>query len=537
VSLPASEGFLKPKQLILGIAFALAALGVIAAVVWSFLLAPAEDAAVKYVPQDAALYLNVFTNPSNGQKSKLRDIFESFPIEGKPEDVLEALEPVIDGVIGDFGLTFGRDVQPWLGGQVALFATGFEPDANGAVLIATTDGEAALDAVSRIRERDGDEVETKTHRNVEYQVDGDDTASGLVEDFLVVGTEGGFRATVDALESGDSLETSDMFTNTTRNLARDRLALFYVDLLQLLRTPQGGLVGAAAAQVFPAFLPAASAVYARSDALVVESVAAVPDEGRIAERMRASARRRGLLNEMPGSAWAVLGLPDFADTFRALFFAATVRGIPGVSAEQIEQQFLTQTGIDLQRDLLSWIGNAGVFLSGSGPGEVQGAVVIESKNPRRTVEALARIGGLLLQLDENVSFLPPGTFSEGFVVRSPADGSREPIYVVFDEVNSRAIVTYGLKARLEAVSPDLVSDNGGFKRAMSDLGHDYTPRAYVHVPTLVKLLTNLNVISGPAYEDAKPFLAPISHITIGSRLVRDNVLQRIVIGIDPSSGS
>jgi hypothetical protein len=526
---------LKPKPLILGIAFALAGLGAIAAVVWSFLLAPAEDVAVKYVPQDAALYLNVFTNPSNGQKSKLRDIFESFPIEGQPEDVLEALEPVIDGVIGDFGLTFDRDVQPWLGGQVALFTTGFEPDSNGAVLIATTDGEAALDAVERIRQRDREEIETKVHRNVEYQVDGDDTASGLVEGFLVVGTEGGFRATVDALESGDSLATSDMFRSTTRNLARDRLALFYVDLLQLLRTPQGGLVGAVAAQVFPSFLPAASAVYARSDALVVESVTAVPDEGQVADRMRRSTRRRGLLNEMPGSAWAVLGLPDFADTFSALFFAATVRGIPGVSAEQIEQQFLTQTGIDLQRDLLSWMGDAGVFLSGSGLGDVQGAVVIESKNPRKTVEAMARIGGLLLQSDENVSFLPPGTFSEGFVVRQPDGG--EPIYVVFDEVNSRAIVTYGLKARLEAVSPDLVSNNGGFKRAMSDLGPDYTPRAYVHVPTLIELLRNLNVIAGPTYEDARPFLAPISHITIGSRLVRDNVLQRIVIGIDPIKGS
>jgi hypothetical protein len=537
VILPASEGVLKPKPLILGIAFALAALGVIAAVVWSFLLAPAEDAAVKYVPQGAALYLNVFTNPSNGQKSKLRDIFESFPIEGEPEDVLDALEPVIDGVIGDFGLTFDRDVQPWLGGQVALFATGFEPDSNGAILIATTDGEAALEAVERIRAREGEEFETKIHRDVEYQVDGDDTASGLVEDFLVVGTEGGFRATVDALESGDSLETSDMFKNTTRNLARDRLALFYVDLLQLLRTPQGGLVGAAAAQVFPAFLPAASAVYARSDALVVESVAAVPDDGRVAERMRGSARRRGLLNEMPGSAWAVLGLPDFADTFRALFFAATVRGIPGVSAEQIEQQFLTQTGIDLQRDLLSWMGDAGVFLSGTQPGDVQGAVVIESKNPRRTVEAIARIGGLLLQSGEDVGFYQPGALYEGFVIRQPADRSREPVYVVFDEVNNRAIVTYGQEARLQAVSPDLVSDNGAFKRAMSDLGHDYTPRAYVHVPTLVNLLENLNVISGPAYEDAQPFLAPISHITIGSRLVRDNVLQRIVIGIDPSKGS
>ena len=150
---------------------------------------------------------------------------------------------------------------------------------------------------------------------------------------------------------------------------------------------------------------------------------------------------------------------------------------------------------------------------------------------------MARIGGLLLESDDNVRFLPPGTFSEGFVVRPPGDGSREPIYVVFDEVNSRAIVTYGLKARLEAVSPDLVADNGGFKHAMNDLGRDYTPRAYVHVPTLVELLKNLNVISGPAYEDAKPFLAPISHITIGSRLVRDNVVQRIVIGIDSSKGS
>jgi hypothetical protein len=528
---------LKPRSLILGIAFALAGVGVIAGVVWSFLLAPAEDAAVKYVPPDAALYVNIFTDPSTGQKSRLRDLFESFPVEGEPEDVLEALEPVIDGVIDDFGLAFDRDVQPWLGGQVALFASEFEADSDSAILIATKDGDAALDAVERIREHEGEETETKIHKDVEYQVDDDETASGLVEDFLVVGTEGGFRAAVDAFESGDSLATSDTFASTTENLVDDRLALFYVDLMRLLRTPQGGLVGAAAAQVFPAFLPSASAVYARSDALVVESVATVPDGEQIEERMRGSVAHRGLLNEMPASAWAVLGLPDFANTFRALFLGAAAPGIRGVDPEQIEQQFRTQTGIDLQQDLLSWMGDGGVFVSGIGPGDVQGAVVIESKNPRKTVEAISRIGGLLLQSGEDVGFYQPGDLYEGFVLRRPADRSREPIYVVFDEMNSRAIVTYGQEAQLEAVSPDLVSDNGAFKRAMRDLGEGYTPRAYVHVPTLVQLLVNFNVISGRAYDNAKPFLAPVSHVTIGSRLVRDNVLQRIIIGIDQPNGS
>jgi hypothetical protein len=528
---------LKPRSLVLGIVFALAGLGVIAGVVWAFLLAPAEDTAVEYVPPDAALYVNVFTDPSNGQKSRLRDLFESFPVEGEPEDVLEALEPVIDGVIDDFGLTFDRDVQPWLGGQVALFASGFEADSDSAILIATKDGDSALDAVERIREDEAEETETKTHKDVEYQIADDDTASGLVEDFLVVGTEGGFRAAVDAFESGDSLATSAPYQDTTKNLADDRLALFYVDLMRLLRTPQGGLVGAAAAQLFPAFLPAASAVYARSDALVVEAVATVPDDAQIEQRMKGSVGRRGLLNQMPASAWAVIGLPDFANTFRALFFGAAAPGIPGVSPEQIEQQFQTQTGIDLQQDLLSWMGHAGVFVSGTGPGDVQGAVVIESKNPRKTVEAIARVGGLLLQSGEDVDFYQPGALYEGFVLRRPADRSREPIYVVFDEMNSRAIVTYGQEAQLEAVSPDLVSDNGAFKRAMRDLGDGYTPRAYVHVPTLVKLLENFNVISGQTYDNARPFLAPVSHITIGSRLVRDNVLQRIIIGIDPSNGS
>ena len=79
---------MKAKTIVLGIIFAAAGLGVIAAVVWSFLLAPAEDAAVRYVPPDAALYVNVFTDPSNGQKARLRDLFDSFPIEGEPEDAV-----------------------------------------------------------------------------------------------------------------------------------------------------------------------------------------------------------------------------------------------------------------------------------------------------------------------------------------------------------------------------------------------------------------------------------------------------------------
>ena len=56
----------------------------------------------------------------------------------------------------------------------------------------------------------------------------------------------------------------------------------------------------------------------------------------------------------------------------------------GVDVDQVLRQFEQQTGIDLREDVLSWMGDAGVFVPGTTLSDIGGALVVESKDAAKS---------------------------------------------------------------------------------------------------------------------------------------------------------
>ena len=55
-------------------------------------------------------------------------------------------------------------------------------------------------------------------------------------------------------------------------------------------------------------------------------------------------------------------------------------------------QARARTGLDLQRDVLSWMGDAGLFVSGTSPARVGGALVVATSDRAKTRATIAALG-------------------------------------------------------------------------------------------------------------------------------------------------
>src|SRR5215218_5655423 len=181
------------------------------------------------VPADAPVYAEASARP----EGELRD--DALAAAGKllrTDDPSGELRKQFDEALAEEGggLTWEKDFAPWLGEKVAVWASNLAAeDASYAVIAATTDSEAAGAAIQRFKREDGSAYEKRSHAGVDYEVNPDGVAAGIVDDFLVVGTEDAFKRTIDTAGDGESLADADRYRNAVDELEDDRLGLFFLD--------------------------------------------------------------------------------------------------------------------------------------------------------------------------------------------------------------------------------------------------------------------------------------------------------------------
>lgn len=501
--------------------------------------APAEDRAADYTPKNAAFYVNLFLEPSNSQKMALEDLVAKFPAAGTLEEARDKIVDLLDEGLSEVGLAFEQDVEPWLGNQIALFATapedpGREPDA--AVLIATEDAGATSDAIDKaIAESDSEAME-ETYKGIDYKVDstaspaerGGRNVTGIVGDFMVVGTETAFRAAVDA-SNGESLIDSDRFEEATGSLTEDRLALYYVDGREFLKTlPEEDLPPSFLNEFGPLVEQAQAGVaVARSDRFLFETASKVPDDRSYGLLTRNAAEDQGLLPDLPGNAWGAFSAPGFGDVVRMFYDRLDSLGLSDVSSAQVAAEFRTMTGLDLEQDVLSWIGDLGLFVQGTDLRSLRGGAVIETRDQQSSTQTIRTLAGLLRRFGAPVAPLDFGGF-QGFSLRDPS--LPDAFNVVAAE---RVVIAYGNDATRAALEGrDAMKNSGMFAAAQEALGDGYVVSGIIDIGAVLELTDNLGATESKTYqEDVKPLLDPLSLLVFGSKLEGDTVLQRVIIGV------
>lgn len=473
---------------------------------------------LELVPAGSPLYGEVTINPEGDQEEQVDALLSKFP---GGENAGEKLKDLLEKAFreSDASISFKDDIEPWLGDDVAFFVSDFDPAANhaaAAALVATDDEDEAQAALEKSAEG---KLTRKTYKDVEYITDesGDSGAAGAVFDgFLVIGTELGVKAAIDASKDGEKLSDDEAYKEAVAQATDDRLGLFYVDARQLFRSlPAAGLPGL---EGLKSAKPFVATFDADDDGVLVEA--------EVSEQVAKSLGTVGgsateLLTDLPSGSWFATAQGNVGETIDGIVdsFAQSLGG-----RDVVERQFRAATGLDLRKDVTAWMGDVAIFARGTTVEQLDGALIVETTDETASGRLIAALARLARQQADNpgdsVGPLSAPGGGEGYTLRSP--DIPKPIHLF--QRSGRVVLAYGDAAARDAIDPgDKLGDSADFTAARDSLGSDYELSFFLHVKPILDLVDSTGAASDADWQEAKPYLEPLSALVAGSADEGDHV--------------
>lgn len=471
------------------------------------------------VPKESIVYGQVTLDPEGDQEEAVAALAARFP---GGDDLSEQIEKGLTKTLRDDGLDYEKDVKPWLGGEAVFFLSDASEDkAEGAAVIETDDGDAALEAFEKAGKG---KAKKRSYEGVDIFVDSE-TAYAVVDTSAVIGSEKGVRAAIDTSEEGaDTIEDSDRAMEALDSLD-DPLAAVYVDGRRLI-----GVLGGAEAKLAAPFLKAFSEPYVvgfdvESDALVVDSTIPKALSAFILPLFGSGTEA---LDALPGDAWFAAGQPELGKTLEELLDLVRDSGAFGA---EVEEQFEAATKLDLRQDVLSWMGDLTVFSRGTSEAELEVGVAIQTSDPaasRRALDAVRRLIARQASGSEKVSPLALSGGGDGFTLTTP--GLNEPVHAALRD--RQVVIAYGDSAAADLFEPsDTLGDNSDFSAASDRLGDGFAVGNYLDFGPVLELAESEGASEDPDYEEAKPYLVPLARLIAGTKEDGDVVVSRTRIEV------
>lgn len=480
------------------------------------------------LPASAPLYVEAQVRPTGELAANAKTVAGKILRTSDPGGKIVGL---IDDAGKDEGASYEKDVEPWLGQRAGIAITGLgtggDVDLVGA--IASKDDDAAKAFLKKYAKG-----ATRKYRDVEYSYkSGDDTAAAVVDHAVLVGTERAFKSAIDS-RSGASLESAGAFKKARATVGTDGLGFAYADpsrFFDLALGAAGGALKGSDAQSLQAF----KGILTGSG---LQSVAAKLDVASNALRVDAAAiglkAGKGVGGDtgdsaaaaasVPAGAWLSAGLGDVGATFQqTLTTLGSAGATGGIDPATLLSQLKNQLGIDVQKDLLSWMGNAGLFVKGTSLSDLGAALVVTSKDPSASKAAIPKLKKLLSGLNVKTSPLSgPGTGgADGFSidVGGPVGGG-----IQVAAKDDTFVIAYGASALKDALDGgDTLGDSEPFKTA-AGLLEGTKPSLFLDTPQVVKLIGSL-AGSDEDFAKAKPTLDAFGPAAAGAS--RDGDVWRL----------
>jgi hypothetical protein len=478
-----------------------------------------------YLPASSPVYVEAQVQPEGDLKASTEAVAKKILRTGDPGGKLVQL---LDKGLSDDQATYAKDVEPWLGKRIGLGITtlaGGHPEV--AAAIASKDDDAAKTFVEA---RKG--AEERKYRDVSYRyVVKDDLAMAAVDHAVVVGTERGFKSAIDA-RSGDQLAGATRFKEARETVGTDGLGFFYADPARIFDMALGAAKGAggagAQAEALRGLL-AGAGMRSIAGKLDVASDAVRLDAAIIGMKAATTGKGDGpgAVAAVPAGSWLSAGVGDVGGTLeKALAQAGTSGGIGGIDPAAMLQQLKGSLGVDVQKDLLSWMGDAAVFVRGTSVNDLGGALVVQSKDPAASREAIGSLKRLLTTFDVKTQPLTGVDGAEGLTLSA----GKLPEGVLIASKDDKFVVAYGraaLKDALAGGSP--LGDTAPFKAA-AGLLDGAKPSLFLDTPQVVKLLA-ATAGNDPGFAKAKPTLDAFGPAAAGASSEGDVTRLKVAVSV------
>jgi hypothetical protein len=495
--------------------------------------ADADPAAV--VPANAPLYVEAALKPDGETSDEIKALGKK--LAGIDDPGAELIRQFEREVNEDGGPKFSwkEDVEPWVGDRVGFFLSSFDAqdgEGEGALVAATSDADKAKKTLEKAlaEKEEGDpapKVEERKQGDVTYKVDTvGDNAVAIVDDYAVVGTEGGVKAAIDAA-AGEGLEEADAFAKARDQVEDEAVGFAFIRFEQLLAAagPQGAALKPFLGQFGESMVVALDT---EDDAIQVET-AQLGVKGNGA----AGAGDPGaVLPTLPGDAWAAIGVKDVGAQFeQGLQQVGQLGAFGGFDLDEVLGQIEQAFGLDVRRDLISWMGDAGVFAQGTDLSNIGGALVVQSKDPAKTKAVIPKLEKFVRSAttgQARVRALDAPGVDAGFTVR--ADEVPLPIHVA--AAGDKFVVALTDNALQAALKPSgTLADSPAYKDAASKLDDGIKPAAFVNVAPVASLIEGVGAGSDPDVAKVLDVLKKLSTIAAGSQKEGDIVRGRAVVGV------
>jgi len=490
------------------------------------------------VPADAPFYLEVVVRPEGDLREDALDAAGKVLRTDDPSGKISALLDKALKEDGDAKFDYKKDIEPWLGERAGGWASApgegevEGEDFEGAVIIAITDQDAAQAAVDKARKENGDKMTDRSYAGTDYQVDQEGAAVGTTEEFLIAGPEAQFKRTLDTLKDGKPLAESDRYRDGTDSLADDRLGHFYVDFKQLLKLgSQSEPNGAEQLRQFEQLVPlekvgpVMGSFAANGDRLALDVTVGVEGSKSLgALGNLATGASTPLLKELPGDTWGAFGAPKYGESLRLTF--DQLAGAFGGAA--LETQLRQQYGIDLDDDVLSWIGDVAFFIRGNSMATLDGGAVIQVTDEAKAATGFGKLVGLL-QSEGNLDAKPINV--DGAEAAFAVQDGTTPKPIVLARGSGKVIIAYGAEAAADALAPsDKLGDAEVYGQAKDALEGDVEPGLLVSMPAVIALVDSIGDTDA-SWDEAKPYLEAYDVIALGAGASKERAKVRIAAGL------
>ncbi len=438
--------------------------------------------------------------------------------------------------------------------------------AQGALVLDTTDVAKAKSFLEGQAHSAG--ARTTSYRGVTYQVSPGGVAEGIVHKFAVIGSEAGIKSVIETAAGSPSLAQASAYSKLTSTAEHGSLANAYLSSEALASTLKsggggngsggsgGGSTGSVESilplldgllgnpgQTYLSVIPSANTVALNLDTLP-PTTGGSSSSGSASSSTESGSGHSEVLGEsgaqvlrgLPGSSWLAVGIGDLD--------GALGRGTQGLGAVASLSSALNIGGIDfgtllaplsshslnLQRDLFSWAGATGLYVSGSSVLELRAALVITSKNQASSRAAVGKLAQAYREAGGQTSPTSvPGT-ETAVTVKLPSF----PLQLTLAAGQGKFVAGLGSASIEEALHPQSTLGSApAYSTATSTLGGGIQPSALIEVHTLSGLLESLGLNQAPGFSSFASAIAPLGTITAGGgQSLSDGVKRaRVVIGL------
>lgn len=489
-------------------------------------------------PAGAIAYFSAVVRPSGSLKAGAVDAARAVSHLSDPFGRLMQLAERSATARGA-GFNYARDIAPWLGSRVG----GFVEAASGgslthpayAVIADSTNSSKAMAFIKSTLSQDshGQSLASRSYRGTSYDTFGSGReAGGIVRGFAVYGTEQGVRAVIGAANGGAVLTGSSMYASSGAAHPPGALADGYINFDSLVRIisastgAEGSILGLSLGR---AGLHSVGMTLSASGSSIAVNVFTSLSSGSGTQASGTPAQGAAeTVASLPGDAWLGIGLGDLgAGVSRALRQLGGVSGGSPLANALFSRLDSQLHGLRIERDILPWLGDTGLFASGSSLQTIGGALVIRSKRPAASKAAVSRIRAALGGV-------------RGLVVRAASvpgadaaisvDRKGVPFVVYIVDGQGRFAVALGAQAAAQALRPSHpLARSADYQAASAELGPGVKPAFLLSIPALAGLV--LPRLPAATAARVKPYLDAFTVLTFGGTRSGSRTTARFVVGL------